>query len=147
MPMDPLRARARALWMDLAGAPVSFPPRGEVTVVASPHSGLCPAGWVGVVALGGSAIVTVPGEGAAGPVREALAGLPVAAVVDGVSVGEVLPVARVLGPAALAYVSPEGFRSARPGTVRWAAGRGGSGAAPFPSGLLPNPSCDVNRNG
>lgn len=39
---------------------------------------------------------------------------------------------------------PRIYRSAN---VRWAAGRGGSGAVPFPSGLLPNPSCDVDRNG
>ncbi|MFD8549414.1 hypothetical protein [Streptomyces sp. NPDC059649] len=81
-----------------------------MNVVVSPESGLCPAGWVGMVALGESAIVTVPTENAAVIVRDALAGLSAEAVVDGTSVREVLPVARVLGPAALSYVSLEGFR-------------------------------------
>ncbi|MFD9506870.1 hypothetical protein [Streptomyces mirabilis] len=95
--------------------PVSFAPTGGVNVVVSPESGLCPVGWVGVVALGGSAIVTVPSESAAVIVRDAVAGLPVEDVVDGVAVREVLPVARVLGPAALAYVSREAFRPVEAG--------------------------------
>ncbi|MGW1494319.1 GNAT family N-acetyltransferase [Streptomyces sp. NPDC002402] len=110
MSMDPLLARAWGLWKDLAGVPVSFAPTGGVNVVVSPESGMCPVGWVGVVALGGLAIVTVPSESAAVMVRDALTGLPVEAVVDAASVREVLPVARVLGPAVLSYVSPEGFR-------------------------------------
>lgn len=110
MLMDPLLARARGLWEDLARVPVSFAPKGGVNVVVSPESGLCPVGWVGVVALGGSALVTVPSESAAVLVRDALTRLPAEAAVDAASVREVLPVARLLGPAALSYVSPEGFR-------------------------------------
>ncbi|MFE5863940.1 GNAT family N-acetyltransferase [Streptomyces virginiae] len=109
MSMDPLLAIARGLWEDLAGVPVSFAPTGGVNVVVSPESGVCPVGWVGVVALGESAIVTVPSESAAVIVRDALTRLPVDAVVDAAAVREVLPVARVLGPAVLSYVSPEGF--------------------------------------
>ncbi|WP_371650354.1 GNAT family N-acetyltransferase [Streptomyces mirabilis] len=41
--------------------------------------------------------------------------LSVEDVVEGVAVREVLPVARVLGPAALAYVSPEAFRPVEAG--------------------------------
>jgi GNAT superfamily N-acetyltransferase len=88
-----------------------------VNVVVSPESALCPLGWVGVVALSGSAIVTVPSESAAVIVRDALASLPVEDVVDGVVVREVLPVARVLGPATLAYASPEGFRPVEAGAL------------------------------
>lgn len=115
MSRDPLLVRARGLWEGLARVPVSFAPTGGVSVVVSPESGMCPVGWVGVVALGGSAIVTVPSARAAVIVRDAVAGLSVEDVVDGVAVREVLPVARVLGPAALAYVSPEAFRPVEAG--------------------------------
>ncbi|MFE7215549.1 GNAT family N-acetyltransferase [Streptomyces sp. NPDC057611] len=110
MSTDPLLARARGLWEDLARVPVSFAPTGGVNVVVSPESWMCPVGWVGVMALGGSAIVAVPSESAAVIVRDALAGLPVEAAVDAAAVRAVLPVARVLGPAVLSYVSPEDFR-------------------------------------
>lgn len=50
--------------------PVSFVPKGGGNVVVSPESGMCPVGWVGVVVLGGSAIVTVPSESAAVIVRD-----------------------------------------------------------------------------
>jgi hypothetical protein len=114
MSIDPLLVRARGLWEDLASVPVSFAPIGGVSVVVSPESGMCPAGWVGVVALGGSVIVTVPSEDAAVTVRNAFAGLPVEHVADADAVCCVLPVARVLGPAALAYVSSDGFRPVSP---------------------------------
>lgn len=94
--------RARGLWEEPARVPVSFAPSGGEDVVVSPRSGLCPTGWVGVVFLGGSAIVTAPSDGAAVVVREALGRLPVEAVVDSARVRMVLPVTRVLGPAALA---------------------------------------------
>lgn len=110
--VGPLFSAARRLWEDVAGVPASFPQAGAVNVVVSPDSGMCPTGWVGIVALGGSALVTVPSERAAETVRAALRGLPVAAVVDATAVRDVLPVTRVLGPAALAYVSPERFRRA-----------------------------------
>ncbi|MET7892307.1 GNAT family N-acetyltransferase [Streptomyces mirabilis] len=115
MSREPLLVRARGLWEGLAGVPVSFAPTGGVNVVVSPESGMCPVGWVGVVALGGSAIVTVPSESAAVIVRDAVAGLPVEDVVDGIAVREVLPVAQLLGPAALSYVSAEAFRPVEAG--------------------------------
>ncbi|MFB6615742.1 GNAT family N-acetyltransferase [Streptomyces sp. NPDC056367] len=117
MPMDLLLAGARGLWEDLAQAPVSFASSGSVNVVVSPRSELCPAGWVGVVALGGSAIVTAPSESAAVIVRDALGRLPAEAVVDSAAVRAVLPVARVLGPAALAYVSSGSFRPVGDGAL------------------------------
>ncbi|MFD8633370.1 GNAT family N-acetyltransferase [Streptomyces sp. NPDC059533] len=117
MSMDPLVVRARALWEGLARVPVSFAPSGGVDVVVSPRSGLCPDGWVGAVALGGSAIVTAPSDGVAVLVRDALRRLPVEAVTDAALVRRVLPVARVLGPAALSYVSPAGFRPVEVGAL------------------------------
>ncbi|MGW1024748.1 GNAT family N-acetyltransferase [Streptomyces sp. NPDC002577] len=112
--LDPLLARARGLREDLASVPVSFAPKGGVNVVVSPESRLCPAGWIGVVSMGGSAIVTAPSERAAMMVRDALEGLSAEVVTDAETLREVLPVARVLGPAALAYASPDGFRPAAP---------------------------------
>ncbi|MET7361967.1 GNAT family N-acetyltransferase [Streptomyces sp. NPDC005562] len=117
MSMDALVVRARGLWEDLAQVPVSFAPPGGVNVVVSPRSGLCPVGWVGVVALGGSAIVTAPSDSVAVIVRGALGKLPVEAVVDSALVREALPVARVLGPAALSYVSPANFRPVEAGAL------------------------------
>ncbi|MFJ7947113.1 GNAT family N-acetyltransferase [Streptomyces sp. NPDC096354] len=117
MSIDPLLVRARGLWEDVASAPISFASDGGVRVVVSPESGMCPAGWVGVVTLGGSAIVTAPNEDAASIVRDALAGLPVEAVAAAGAVRGVLSVARVLGPAALAYVSADGFRPLKPGVL------------------------------
>ncbi|MFJ8622170.1 GNAT family N-acetyltransferase [Kitasatospora sp. NPDC093550] len=110
MSMDPLLARARGLWEELASVPVSFTPTGGVRVVVSAGSRTCPPGWVGVVVLGGSAIVTAPGEDAATRVRDALAGLPARALADARTIRGALPVARVLGPAALSYVSDDRFR-------------------------------------
>lgn len=109
MSMDPLLGRARGLWEDLASAPVSFAAKGGVSVVVSPESRMCPAGWVGVVSLGEAAIVTAPSEGTAAVVREALARLPVGRVTEADAIRPMLPVARVLGPAALAYVSEDEF--------------------------------------
>ncbi|ONK09922.1 GNAT family N-acetyltransferase [Streptomyces sp. MP131-18] len=115
MPIDPLLSAARALWTGWAGVPVSFGPVGGLNVVVSPESGMCPPGWVGVVALGGSAIATAPDGRTAVLVRDGLAPLPPEAVVDADVVRQVLPVAGLLGPAALAYVSPVHFRPAEAG--------------------------------
>ncbi|MER7540871.1 GNAT family N-acetyltransferase [Streptomyces sp. NPDC097704] len=110
MPTHQLLLEARALWEELARTPRSFPPPGGVNVIVSPESDLCPPGWIGVVALGGSALVSAPDEEAAATVRTVLDGLPVEALLDAASVPGVLPVAGVLGPAALSYASPDGFR-------------------------------------
>ncbi|WP_322973143.1 GNAT family N-acetyltransferase [Peterkaempfera griseoplana] len=56
--------------------------------------------------------MTAPSEGAAVMVRDALGMLSAEAVTDADAVREVLPVARVLGPATLAYASADGFRPA-----------------------------------
>lgn len=114
---DALVVRARGLWEDLARVPVSFAPPGGVNVVVSPRSSLCPEGWVGAVALDGSAIVTAPSDSAAVIVRHALGRLPAEAVADGAAVRKALPVTRMLGPATLSYVSPEGFRPVEAGAL------------------------------
>jgi hypothetical protein len=109
MVRDPLLDRARAVWVELAGVPVAFPTTG-VEVVFSAGSLLCPPGWVGIVSLGDAAIVTVPEGGLVGVVREALDGLPVAAVMDPDRMRAAAPVIEVLGPANLAYLDERDHR-------------------------------------
>ncbi len=61
--------------------------------------------------------MTAPGADAAAMVCDALSGLSAEVVADADAVRTVLPVARALGPAALAYVSAEGFRPVEPGVL------------------------------
>lgn len=109
---DPLLARARRVWLELAGVPMAFRGGGAVGVAVSAGSLLCPPGWVGIVALGDAAIVTVPSDPWAGTVRKALHGAPVEVLTDADRLRAVLPVAEVLGPASLAYLDEGGFRPA-----------------------------------
>jgi RimJ/RimL family protein N-acetyltransferase len=113
MTVDLLLLRVRAVWADLTGASVQFPPRGGVRVVVSPRSGLCPPSWVGVVLLGGSAIVTAPNEQVACRLRAVLPTLPVGALTDRHRIRAALPVVSVDGPARLQYVDSKYFRPAR----------------------------------
>lgn len=117
MVADPLLARSREVWSKLAGVPVAFPAVGGAEVVVSAGSRLCPPGWVGIVALGGAAIVTVPADDLVGAVREALYGLPVAAVTDRDRLRAAVPVIDVLGPASLAYLDEREHRPAEPAAV------------------------------
>jgi RimJ/RimL family protein N-acetyltransferase len=119
MQTDSLLVGARELWLELASVPVSFPAAGRVRVVVSPRSGIAPPGWVGAVLLAGSALVTAPDPATAGLVRSALATLPLTALAeaDAGAVRAALPVDRVLGPAALAYASPEALRPVGPGAL------------------------------
>ncbi|MGW3607961.1 hypothetical protein [Micromonospora sp. NPDC005161] len=82
MSRDPLLARAREVWLEMAGVPMAFPADGGVEVAVSARSLLCPPGWVGIVALGDAAIVTVPAGSWAGIVRKGLHVLPVEALTD-----------------------------------------------------------------
>jgi RimJ/RimL family protein N-acetyltransferase len=113
---DPLLARAQSLWASLAVAPVAFT-RNGTSVVASPDSQLCPASWAGIVAVGGSAIVTVPSEAMVEPVVRAVQHASPDALTDPDALRAMLPVKEVLGPANLAYVSPDAFLPAASGTV------------------------------
>jgi hypothetical protein len=110
---DPLLARAREVWLELAGVPMAFPADGDgVEVAVSAGSRLCPPGWVGIVALGDAAIATVPVVSWAGIVRNVLDELPVAVLTDADRLRAVLPVAQVLGPASLAYLDECDFQPA-----------------------------------
>ena len=112
---DPLLARAREVWLELAGVPMAFPADGDgVEVAVSAGSRLCPPGWVGIVALGDAAIATVPVVSWAGIVRNVLDELPVAVLTDADRLRAVLPVAQVLGPASLAYLDECDFQPAGP---------------------------------
>lgn len=110
MRTDPLMARARLLWESLAGVPVSFAPADGPTVVTAPASALAPRGWLGIVLLGDAAIATAPTDGVAHAVRRALTGVPAPSLTDPGAVARAWPVAEVLGPATLAYLSGDEFR-------------------------------------
>ena len=108
--------RARLLWAALARVPVTFPGPGDVAVVVSPESWLCPPGWTGVVTLDGAALVTVPDADLAEPLRGAL----LAGRMDPALLPSLLParlaVRDVLGPATLAYLDAGDFAPAHTGT-------------------------------
>ena len=53
-----------------------------VEVVVSARSLLCPPSWVGVVTLGGSALVTAPDDRSAALLRRTFAGLPAPTLTD-----------------------------------------------------------------
>ncbi|WP_030677252.1 GNAT family N-acetyltransferase [Streptomyces rimosus] len=110
-PDDVLLRRVRDLWETVSGAAVAFPPPGSPAAVATaPGSGLCPPGWVGIVTLDRSAIVTAPDTAIAHSLRQALSALPTDALTCADTVRSVVPVAEVLGPARLAYVTEDAFR-------------------------------------
>ncbi|MFI6263468.1 hypothetical protein [Micromonospora sp. NPDC051006] len=77
MACDPSLARARQVWLEMAGVPMAFPADGGVDVAVSTGSRISPPGWIGIVALGDAAIITVPANSWVGTVREVLQGLPV----------------------------------------------------------------------
>ncbi|MCZ7438120.1 GNAT family N-acetyltransferase [Micromonospora sp. WMMC241] len=112
MAPDPLLVRAREAWRELSGVSMAFPAEGGVDVEVSAGSLLCPPGWVGIVALGDAAVVTVPSAGSVGMVRAVLRRLPVAELTDAGRLRALLPVADVLGPASLAYLDRSHFRPA-----------------------------------
>lgn len=117
MDNDPLMARARRLWESLAGVPVSFAPSGGPVVVTAPASALAPPSWVGTVLLGDAAVVTAPTDEMAHEVRRALEGVPARGLTEPALIAGVLPVAEVLGPATLAYLSADTFRPYEPPAV------------------------------
>lgn len=110
-PMSDLLDAARSLWTDLADAKTGFGTDGP-TVAVSAGSRLCPPGWVGVVRLGDSAIITVPTDSVAAGVTEAIAGIDTTHLTDPEQWRRRLPVTEVLGPAFLDYLSPNDFTPA-----------------------------------
>jgi RimJ/RimL family protein N-acetyltransferase len=81
-----------------------------MSVVVSPRSYLCPLGWAGIVVLGDAALATAPDHETARVVEQALSGLPASWLADTEVLGSRLPVAEILGPAALAYLDSAEFR-------------------------------------
>jgi hypothetical protein len=110
----PLLARVRDLWVGLTGVAISFPARPGVAVAVSPVSRLCPPGWVGIVRIGESAIATAPSAPDAELLGGALHLLAVPALTDRTGLAAVLPVAEVRGPASLAYLDRDSFRTPVP---------------------------------
>ncbi|MFD8478311.1 GNAT family N-acetyltransferase [Kitasatospora sp. NPDC059673] len=104
-------------WEGLAGVPATFPPPGGATVVVEPRSGLCPPGWVGLVALGGAVLATAPDERRARLVRAALRERPAEVAGDAEQLRQLLPTGKVLGPAALAHLAPNGLLPPPPSTL------------------------------
>ncbi|MFF4341222.1 GNAT family N-acetyltransferase [Kitasatospora sp. NPDC001540] len=119
MTEDSLLRRAAGLWEGLAAEPVVLPAPGAAAVVVSPRSGLCPPGWVGLLTLGGAVLATAPDARRAELLRTALRSCPEAAR-DTARLRAALPVGRILGPAALAYLAPDALvpQAPAPGTVR-----------------------------
>jgi RimJ/RimL family protein N-acetyltransferase len=114
---DRLLEAAKALWVELSLAPVSFAraeQAGAPDVAVGPRSRLCPPGWAGLVVLGEACIATAPDTPSADLVRRALAGLPVASLVETAALRERLTIAEELGPATLAYLAKTDFRPAGP---------------------------------
>ncbi|MDP9868054.1 MULTISPECIES: GNAT family N-acetyltransferase [Streptosporangium] len=107
--------RACEMWAGLARVPVTFPPRGGVSVVASAESWLCPPQWAGIVVLRGAAIATVPDARLAAPLRAALLDQAGEVRVDLDRLRAGLAVADVLGPATLAYLDAGDFTPAHEG--------------------------------
>ncbi|MET8006916.1 GNAT family N-acetyltransferase [Nonomuraea glycinis] len=113
-----LLERARRLWVDLARVPGGFPEPGQVRVVVSAGSRLCPDGWAGVVAVGGAVLATVPDEDSAALLRAALTGLGDHGLGDH-GLGD-------HGGAPLGLTGSEG----RDGAPRWLIGLGDLGGLP-----------------
>lgn len=97
--------------------PPSLTQAAGIRLVVSPESRICPPEWVGVVRLGGWAIATAPSRTAANLVGEAFSGLHLDAVLDPDTVGALLPMAEVLGPATLGYLGKADFRPTPPGPL------------------------------
>lgn len=104
-----LVTRVRALWSALSATTVTFPDEGQVEVVVSAASLMCPPGWCGLVTVNGAAVVTVPHERSRATVVRGLAGLSMDQLTDPEVLKRHLTVEEWLGPAALAYLAGEDF--------------------------------------
>jgi hypothetical protein len=129
--LTPTADRARGLWELLAGSGEPFPSDGRALVTVAPDSLLCPPGWVGVVELDGSALVSVPDEATAERARP-LTRLDPGQRTDLAAVGAVLPVLDALGPARLAYLDAASLTTVELRTT----------PRPDPVGLAPAPTSE-----
>src|SRR5262249_37479465 len=112
-PRTTLTGRARELWEYLGGGGAGFAPALRVAV--SSQSNLCPPGWAGIVIIGDAALATAPDQKTASLIGQALSGLPTASLTSAEVLGRRLPIAEILGPAALAYLDPADFSPQRGG--------------------------------
>jgi RimJ/RimL family protein N-acetyltransferase len=108
MPAAGLSARVRPIWEYLARTAEGFTP--AISVGVSPQSRLCPTGWLGIVVVGDAVLATAPDDHTARLAQQALSDLPTARLADADLLSGRLPVAEVLGPAALAYLDAADFR-------------------------------------
>jgi GNAT acetyltransferase len=106
-PAAALTAQVRELWEHLAGTVTGFAP--AVSIAVSPQAALCPPGWIGIVVIGDAALATAPDHETARLAGQALSGLPAASLTSTDVLTSRLPVAEILGPAALAYLDPAEF--------------------------------------
>jgi GNAT superfamily N-acetyltransferase len=90
-------SRARRLWEELAGG--RFPERGQVLVIETTTSRLCPPGWAGILTLEGAVLATAPTAEQAALLTTALPDTGALPIVDS------------LGPAQLAYLASGDFQS------------------------------------
>ena len=100
--------RVRGLWEELAGG--RFPGTGEVRVLTTGASRLCPPGWAGMILLDGAVLATAPTAEQADLLTAALADAGSLFSLERPGTGS-LPVLESLGPAGLAYLSPADLQS------------------------------------
>lgn len=110
-----LLSGARELWTQIAAAPIHFPDQG-INLVVSPASGLCPAGWIGLVVLGDAAIGTAPDQARVEAMSARLAGNSPARLYEPAFAATAFGGTEMIGPVTLAYLATEGFRPC-PGPV------------------------------
>lgn len=137
-----LTARARGLWECLAGTAAGFAP--ALSVAVSPRSYLCPPGWASIVVIGGAALAVAPDHDTARLVGQALGGLPAASLTGTEVLSSRLPVAEILGPAALAYLDAADFRPQPGGAATTPLGLDDPGLRQF---LLAAGAGDVGESG
>jgi hypothetical protein len=92
--------RIQRTWAALAQVPIDAFLPSAIRVEVSPHSRICPTGWVGVVAVDGSILATAPSAREAELVGDALSSLAHAETVSEM-LAQRLTAAEVLGPASL----------------------------------------------
>jgi hypothetical protein len=106
-----LASRARELWEYLGGGVAGFTP--VLRAAVSPRSDLCPPGWAGIVVIGDTVLAIAPDQEAARLAERALSGVPPAGLLASAEGLRRLPIAEILGPAALAYLDSADFRPQR----------------------------------
>jgi RimJ/RimL family protein N-acetyltransferase len=107
-PAGSLTVRARELWECLAGTPAGF--GAAIRVAVAPESRLCSVGWAGIVVIGSAVLATAPDQETAGLIEHALGGQDAGALTSADVLTRRLPIAKIRGPATLAYLDRADFR-------------------------------------